>query len=87
MTYWVHGLALWAAVFYGGWATVGVAAALLTGVGSFLPGATVDRLTARIEARQQVAAEEEAEPAEEPLANPLVALLWHLIADAPPEPT
>lgn len=83
VTYWVHGIALWAAVFYGGWVTVGVAAALLTGIASFLPGATVDRLTARIEARHQAPAEAEPERAEEPPTDPLVILLWRLIGDAP----
>ncbi|MEU1155752.1 hypothetical protein ABZ369_22425 [Streptomyces sp. NPDC005918] len=83
VTYWGHGLAVWAAVFYGGWVAVAIVAALVTGVGAFVPRATVDRLTARIEARHQGPAEVEPEPAREPPADPLVALLRHLIGDAP----
>lgn len=83
VTYWVHGFAVWAVAFYGGWAAVGVVAGLLTGIGSFIPRSTVDRLTVRIEARQQTPAEAESEPVEEPPADPLVGLLRHLIGEAP----
>lgn len=83
VTYWVHGLAVWATAYYGGWVAIGITAALVTGIGSFVPRATIDRLTARIEARQQAPTEEEAEPAEEPPADPFVGLIWHLIGDAP----
>ncbi|MGW5736995.1 MULTISPECIES: hypothetical protein [Streptomyces] len=83
VTYWVHGIAVWATAYYGGWIAIGIVAALVTGVGSFIPRATVDRITARVEARQQAPADDESEPAEEPPADPLVGLLRHLIGDAP----
>lgn len=76
----VHGIAVWAIFFYGGWIAAGVILAWLVAVLLFVPREHLERLADRIE--NQPAGEDQ-EGGEEPPEEPLVVLLWHLIGDAP----
>lgn len=79
----VHAAAVWMIFYYGGVVATGVAAVWLLAVLLFTPREYLERLATSIERlgnRPDEDAEDEEEP---PPTDPLVALLWHLIGDAP----
>jgi hypothetical protein len=76
----VHGVAVWAIGFYGGWAAAGIVVVWLLAVLAFVPREYLERLAARIEKRSP---EEDQEAGEGHPGEPLAAVLWQLIGDAP----
>jgi len=79
----VHAAAVWMIFYYRGVVAVGVIAVWLLAVLLFTPREYLELLATSIERlgnqpREDVEDEEEAPP-----TDPLVALLWHLIGDAP----
>ncbi|NUR01347.1 MAG: hypothetical protein HOY79_33925 [Streptomyces sp.] len=89
--YLVHFVALWSMYHYNNpWVIVGVVVVVGAGVSRFVPreaferaAAHVDALSARREARRAAPAGESPEGTEEAPGDPLVAVLWHLIGEAP----
>ncbi|MEU8834870.1 hypothetical protein [Streptomyces sp900116325] len=65
----VHGITLYAAIHYGGWAAVAIAVAWMTAVALFIPREYLERVAGRIEQRD---ASEHAEPVDDqpPTATP-----------------
>lgn len=79
----VHAAAAWMIFYYGGVIAASVTTAWLLAVLLFTPREYLDRLAAfieRLDNRPHEGAEDDEEP---PPTDPLVALLWHLIGDAP----
>lgn len=83
----VHGIALWAFGYYGGWAAFGVAAGYLLAVLLFIPREHLERAATAIERlgerRRQPGAEDATEGGGAAPLHPIVTVLWDLIADAP----
>lgn len=77
----VHGVAVWAVAYYGGWTAAGVILAWLLLIGLFTPPEALDRLTARIERRSGDRSEpegpsDEVRPASTPEEVYVATLQW-----------
>lgn len=80
--YTVHAVAIWAAAYYGGWAAVSVALALIVGPSLFIPAEVIDQAVARLTSPGRAPEESNVDVPAEASSDPLVAVLWTLIDDA-----
>ncbi|MFD0032509.1 hypothetical protein ACFVJK_30430 [Streptomyces sp. NPDC127172] len=92
-TWALHGFALYAAEHYSVWVTYGVCGPFMAAVLAFTPRESLERLAARLDARDAAraarrgrstapAADVPDESPAEPPVDPLPALMWRLIGDA-----